>query len=81
MSITAEEITRRLTNQPPRTAKVGMDLDDLTAAAIEFGKVIAEIVPPGREQSLAVTHIEEVLFWSKKGVALNQAQVDPEAGE
>jgi len=28
-----------------------------------------EIIPDGREKSLAITHLEEVMFWSNAGLA------------
>lgn len=79
MDITEDEIRRRLTNAPPATATVGEAFDRATAAAIELGLAIVELVPPGREKSLAVTHLEEVSMWMKKGMALNQGAIDPEA--
>ena len=81
MDITEDEIRRRLTNQVPRTATVADTFDDLTAALIELGTYISRTVPPGREKSLAVTALEEVSFWAKKGLALNQGAIDPAAAD
>jgi hypothetical protein len=72
MSIDAAEIRRRLTNVLPGSPEVGEALDQITSTLIEAGTALAAIVPPGREQSLMVTHLEEVSFWAKKGVALAQ---------
>lgn len=30
---------------------------------------VAEQVPPGREQSLAITHLEDAMMWANAGVA------------
>lgn len=38
---------------------------------LEHAKIINEIVPPGREQSLALTKLEEVMFWANAGIARN----------
>lgn len=78
-TIDRDEIERRLTNVPPGSDAVGKALDQLTAAAIELGAVLVQLVPAGREQSLALTNLEQSLAWSKKGVALNQDRV-PAAG-
>lgn len=41
-----------------------------------FGAVLArkivENVPKSREQSLALTHLEEALFWANAGIARNE---------
>jgi len=37
--------------------------------ALEWAKVIRKEVPEGREQALALTKIEEALFWSNAGIA------------
>ena len=42
---------------------------DLRQAAKAFAAVIYSVVPPGREQSLALTKVEEALFWGNAGVA------------
>lgn len=73
------EVRRRLTNQAPRSHVVSHALDRLTDAAAHFGEEVARTVPDGREQALAVTKIEEALAWAKKGVALYQVEVDPNA--
>lgn len=74
------EIARRLTNVPPGGDNVHKTLDALTAAAIDLGEVLADLVPPGREQALALTNLEQTLAWAKKGVALNQDQVPDVVG-
>ena len=78
--IDRDEISRRLTNAPPSGQHVHQALDDLTASAILFGEYLARLVPPGREQSLALTNLEQALAWAKKGVALNQDRVPGAAG-
>lgn len=35
--------------------------------ALELNRV----VPEGREKSLAITHLEEVMFWANAGIARN----------
>jgi hypothetical protein len=37
-----------------------------------MGAWIEEFVPSGREQSLALTKLEEMSMWTKAGIARNQ---------
>ena len=41
----------------------------LREKAKELAYLIAEIVPPSREQSLAMTKLEECLMWANAGIA------------
>lgn len=41
----------------------------MRALALDAAQAIADIVPDGREQSLALTKIEEMLFWANAGIA------------
>lgn len=77
--ITGAEIERRLTNQAPRTQFIHGVMDELTQAAVVYGKALTRLVPEGREKSLAVTALEESSMWAKKGIALNQGQIDSSA--
>lgn len=43
---------------------------DLRQTAIEFGEKILNYTPIGREQSLAITHLEDSLMWAVKALAL-----------
>ena len=47
-------------------------LSEAFAAAMA---VVEEVVPDGREKSLAITKIEEAKMWSSAGVARNPATV------
>lgn len=70
--ITNNDIRHRLTNQSPASRETEAALDTITGACIALGDILVELVPPGREQSLAVTKLEEVSAWAKKGICLNQ---------
>jgi hypothetical protein len=43
----------------------------LSAQFKAMAVLIAEVVPHGREQSLAITKLEEAKFWASAGVARN----------
>ena len=70
-----KEINRSLTNHPPESDAVVRRFEQVRQAAKHLGIAIAEATPPGREQSLAVTHLEETVMWAVKAIALNQGAV------
>lgn len=41
----------------------------VTAGFADMGRIIAGLVPPGREQSLALTHLEQAMFFANAGIA------------
>jgi hypothetical protein len=45
----------------------------MRSIALSFSAVINDMVPDGREKSLAITHLEEVVFWANAGIARNNA--------
>lgn len=57
----------------PATDKMATVREHLRQAAL----VVAELVPPGREQSVAITKLEEVMFWANAGIA-RQLPILPE---
>lgn len=44
----------------------------LRNAAKELALLILSSVPPSREQSLAITKLEETIMWANKGIACNE---------
>lgn len=59
-----------------RFAPVGTDAkahhdaakNKITAAALEFAALIHELVPGSREESEAVTSVEEAVMWAHAGI-------------
>jgi len=45
---------------------------ELRARAMEFTALIMAFCPPSRERSLAITKIEEAVFWSNASIARNE---------
>ena len=64
----ANDLTKRFTYHPPKDGQPQRYLD-LRAKAREFVTLIDKVVPDGREKSLAVTKLEEVVMWANAGIA------------
>lgn len=63
-----KELTNRFTYHPPRTDNVAK-FSTIRTEAMLFSKQINELVPEGREKSLAITKLEEVVMWANAGIA------------
>lgn len=65
-------VNRNMTDQTldPMDSRVG-DIELLRASAKEFGHLIVEACPVGREQSLALTDLESALMWAVASIARN----------
>lgn len=62
------DLRNRFTYHPPQEGQDEMyKLIRLTA--LQLAGLINERCPEGREKSLAVTHIEEAVFWANASIA------------
>lgn len=70
MHLTNDELTRRFNYHQPNTQeKVGRHQrvrEACRTAAVELVEVTG---PPTREQSLAITKLEEAMFWANAAIA------------
>ena len=60
-----------LTNHKP-TPEAIRKIEALRSAAIAMSHVIIDITPPGRDQALALTSCEQMLFHANAAVARNE---------
>lgn len=64
-----QDIEKRFTYHPP---KITNDYDPfllVRTQAKNFAALINDLVPEGREKSLAITKLEEVVMWANAGIA------------
>lgn len=66
--ITGADLSNRFTYHPP-TMEQANDYVRLRQAAYDFAALIVELVPPGRQASLAVTAVEEAVMRANAGIA------------
>jgi len=67
----AQDITNRFTYHPPKGDQP-QRYDTIRAAGLVLAKCIALKTPPSREQSLALTKLEEAVFWANAAIARDE---------
>ena len=65
------EIENRFTYHSPKEDQPERYVSIRDAAKM-FATLIIQIVPESREQSLAITKIEEAVMWANAGIARNE---------
>ena len=70
MGIGQKEMASRFDHHPPDDSRVVLH-QRVRDAARDFAEVVEAECPTGREQSLALTKIEEAMFWANAAVARN----------
>ena len=65
-----EQINDRVSYHAPSPAGVDRHAE-LSAAFADIMKVVSEVVPEGREQSIVFTNLEQAKMWASAGVARN----------
>lgn len=63
------ELRHRFDYHPPQTASAVKAHETVRSQCLELATVVEMLVPPGREQSLAIKKIEEAMMWANAGIA------------
>lgn len=66
-----EELNKRFTYHPPKNDQVER-YQTIRDVGKEFAKTIASFTPESREQSLALTKLEECVMWANAAIARNE---------
>lgn len=69
MSINQRELDTRFTYHPSPDEETVDKYQHLRASAKELAERIVDYVPESREQSLAITKLEEAVMWANAGIA------------
>ncbi len=63
------DIDNRFAFHPASTEEKRNEHTSIREHCRELASFINEKVPEGREKSLAITHLEEVMFWANAAIA------------
>ena len=66
--ISREELASRFTYHSPK-GNQSDSYQAIRSSAHEFAIMIVDFTPVSREQSLALTHLEETVFWANAAIA------------
>lgn len=69
--ISSAELEKRFTYHPPKEGQQARYVM-IRAKAHELAALIAEATPFSREQSIAITHIEDAVMWANAAIARNE---------
>lgn len=70
MPINNEELERRFNFHPPSSEEVANRHQKVRLVCRDAAREIVELTgPPSREQSLAITALEEAMFWANGAIA------------
>ncbi|MFF4179736.1 hypothetical protein [Streptomyces sp. NPDC001750] len=67
--LTPEDLANRFTYHAPSTPERAAAHAMIRGACAGLAAQIADLCPEGREQALAVTKLEEVMFWANAAIA------------
>jgi len=69
--ITQQQIENSFTHHAPKANQLQRYID-LRSKGKELALLILECTPSSREQSLAITKLEETIMWANKAIACNE---------
>ncbi len=67
-----DELTNRFRYHPADTLRRQQDHEDVRAEMLSAALFFNARLPEGREKSLAITKLEEAMFWANAAVARQQ---------
>lgn len=68
---TGKDIEHRFAFHQATTAEKKAEHGSVRDASLTFAKFLNETLPEGREKALAITKLEEVMFWGNAAIARN----------
>lgn len=69
---TQEVLDRRFTHHPPQDISQQVLYEDVRSHTRELASFLVSNCPDSRERSLALTKLEEAMFWANASIARNE---------
>jgi hypothetical protein len=70
MHISNDELARRFNYHPPNTDEKRKNYESVRAVCLGAAEELVVVTgPPSREQSIAITKLEEAMFWANAAIA------------
>jgi hypothetical protein len=69
-----KDIDNRFKYHPPTTPDIKSKHEYVRGACGGFAHDLTDILPESREKSLAITKLEEVMFWANAALARNKVK-------
>lgn len=76
--MTTEDIKNRFTFHPADTEVKQTQHEVVRQECHALAVLINETIPDGREKSLAITNLEQTMFWANAGIARPRSAPAPE---
>lgn len=67
-----DDLTNRFAYHPPKTDAAAGLFGEVRQTLLETAQFVEGVTPLCREQALALTHLEEAMFWTNAAIARNQ---------
>lgn len=64
-----KDLENRFSFHPAKDEDTQIRHGAVRAMCLNLASNLNEVLPEGREKSLAITHLEEVMFWANAGIA------------
>jgi hypothetical protein len=75
-----KDIRHRFNYHPPSTEQRQSDHEDVRQSCEALAHELNTILPEGREKSLAITNLEQVMFWANAAIARHRPQPERPSG-
>lgn len=69
-----DDLENRFNYHPPKDDQTRMNHETVRECLLETAEIIVSITPEGREQSLAITKLEEAMMWANAAIARQPRQ-------
>ncbi len=66
------DLENRFAYHKPKNEQTTRNHDLVRNLCQDLAEELNEVVPEGREKSLAITHLEQVMMWANAGIARHE---------